>query len=175
MANLSDVHGIIEFDFSRVRKVSKKDIIQFVKTYAKAVSANTDYWTEITIDDGNEIPKVKEKGQTLCVGFNFNAVGRWTYNNNLDWLTESTSEHYKKLRKLLRKYKGLLISIDWKEYETGCMFISTGDYTLEVKSNKLERYYHSEEYDLTKELYTYYEFGDENDWNEMMGMEDDDF
>ena len=70
--------------------------------------------------------------------------------------------------------EGIVIYIDYNEYETGCMFVASGEFTVEVKDNKvLVEQCSLEEDELNKETFVSWGFGSANEYDEMFGDDEE--
>ena len=64
---------------------------------------------------------------------------------------------------------GLIIEVEYTDYETGMMVVGNGSATIKVKGVEVSVCEDFEGEELTKESYIDYNIGDENDWAELMG------
>lgn len=161
MANISDVQGTYTFNFKNVKSKTDEEKISWIKELAELMG-NVGYNT--SFEDAKRLtPSSIEDNE---VTLSFSASGRWTYRNNIAWFEDGWEE----LTDLVEQMEGVVIYIDYNEYETGCMFVASGEFTVEVKDNKvLVEQCSLEEDELNKETFVSWGFGSANEYDEMFG------
>ena len=100
------------------------------------------------------------------ITLNFTADGHYAYKNNINDLADSDMP----IGRLLKEMKGLVITIDYLDYEIGYGFIDVGKAFINVE-NTTTIVFDVVNYDLTKENFIDLAVGDEDDWQEL-GFED---
>ena len=165
MANISDVQGTYTFNFKNVKGKTDEEKISWIKELAELMG-NVGYNT--SFEDAKRLtPSSIEDDE---VTLSFSASGRWAYRNNIAWFEDGWEE----LTYLVEKMEGMVIYIDYNEYETGCMFVASGEFTVEVKDNKiLVEQCSLEEDKLNKETFVSWGFGSANEYDEMFGDDEE--
>lgn len=167
MANISDVQGTYTFNFKNVKSKTDEEKISWIKELAELMG-NVDYNT--SFEDAKRLtPSSIEDNE---VTLSFSASGRWAYRNNIAWFEDGWEE----LTYLVEEMEGIVIYIDYNEYETGCMFVASGEFTVEVKDNKvLVEQCSLEEDELNKETFVSWGFGSANEYDEMFGENEEEW
>jgi len=165
MANISDVQGTYTFNFKNVKSKTDEEKISWIKELAELMG-NVGYNT--SFEDAKRLtPSSIEDNE---VTLSFSASGRWAYRNNIAWFEDGWEE----LTYLVEEMEGIVIYIDYNEYETGCMFVASGEFTVEVKDNKvLVEQCSLEEDELNKETFVSWGFGSANEYDEMFGDDEE--
>ena len=165
MANISDVQGTYTFNFKNVKSKTDEEKISWIKELAELMG-NVGYNTSFE-DAKRPTPSSIEDNE---VTLSFSASGRWAYRNNIAWFEDGWEE----LTYLVEEMEGIVIYIDYNEYETGCMFVASGEFTVEVKDNKvLVEQCSLEEDELNKETFVSWGFGSANEYDEMFGDDEE--
>lgn len=167
MANISDVQGTYTFNFKNVKNKTDEEKISWIKELAELMG-NVGYNT--SFEDAKRLtPSSIEDNE---VTLSFSASGRWAYRNNIAWFEDGWEE----LTYLVEEMEGIVIYIDYNEYETGCMFVASGEFTVEVKDNKvLVEQCSLEEDELNKETFVSWGFGSANEYDEMFGENEEEW
>jgi hypothetical protein len=163
MANISTAHGNYTFNFANV-KASNEEKVAWIKELAKLTS---EAYYETYFYDAESLTAISVEGDEITLPFV--GSGRWTYTNNIQWFEAGWEE----LKELVLKMDGIKIDIEYKEYETGCMFVSEGSYTVEVKDGEvsiIECSYESD--DLNEETFVDWGFGSIEEYQEMFSCDD---
>ena len=158
MANISTAHGSYNFNFANV-KASNEEKVAWIKEFAKLTG---EAYYETYFYDAESLTATSVDGDETTLPFV--GSGRWTYQNNIQWFEAGWEE----LKELVLKMDGIKIDIEYKEYETGCMFVSEGSYTVEVKNGEVSIIECSYESDgLNEETFVDWGFGSIDEYKEM--------
>ena len=164
MANISSANGSYTFNFANV-KANSEERVTWLKEFAKLTSKA---YYETYFYDAESLTAISVEGGEITLPFV--GSGRWTYKNNIQWFETGWEE----LKELVLKMDGIKIDIDYKEYETGCMFISKGSFTVEVKDGKVSITECSlESDDLNEETFVDWDFGSIDEYQEMFNCNND--
>ena len=147
MANVSTAKGSYTFNFSNVENVTPRKVTTWIRKFMLALELQ-EYAT---------ICEIKAP-----ISLNFTADGHYAYKNNINSLSDIDTP----AGRLLKEMKGLVITIDYLDYEIGYGFIDAGKAFINVE-NTTTIVFNVVRYDLTKENFIDLAVGDEDDWKEL--------
>lgn len=163
MANVSTAKGSYTFNFSNVENATPRKVTTWIRKFMLALELQ-----EYATICENSLPNRAFTGAEIKspISLNFTADGHYAYKNNINWLSDSDTP----VGRLLKEMKGIVITIDYLDYEMGYGFIDAGKVFINVE-NTTTIVFNVVRYDLTKENFIELAVGDEDDWQEF-GFED---
>lgn len=164
MANVSFAQGNYTFNFPK-NKTPEQCAEWLMKLADKLDGENVYYATRLSLfNKEGLIDDISSNNNSICI--NFDGDGRWCYSKNIEWFKSD-----KDLSALLLEMDGIEIIIDYTDYEFGNMFIGAGRALVSCDVDTVKVVEHFESEDLTLESFLDYEVGDEEMWNEIMGID----
>lgn len=163
MSNVSTAKGTYTFNFSNVENIKPAQVTTWIREFMIAL----EFQTYSTVFE-NSLPNRAFTGAEIKepISLSFTADGCYAYKNNINELYYNDT----RISCLLQKMKGLVITVDYLDYEIGYGFIDAGKIFINVY-NTIDIVFNVVHYDLTKENFISLALGDENDWREL-GLED---
>lgn len=159
MANVSTAKGSYTFNFSNVENVTPREVTTWIRKFMLALELQ-----EYATICENSLPNRAFTNAEIKapISLNFTADGHYAYKNNINWLSDIDTP----AGRLLKEMKGLVITIDYLDYEIGYGFIDAGKAFINVE-NTTTIVFNVVRYDLTKENFIDLAVGDEDDWKEL--------
>ena len=163
MANVSFANGTYAFKFPK-NKTAEQCADWLIKLNNVLDGDDIFYATRLSLFDKERlINDISSDDNYICI--NFDGDGRWCYSKNIEWFKSD-----KDLSSLLLEMDGIEIIIDYTDYEFGNMFIGAGRALVSCDVDTVKVVEHFESEKLTLESFLDYEAGDEEMWNEIMGI-----
>ena len=165
MANVSFANGSYTFNFPK-NKTAEQCAEWLIKLNNTLDGEDIFYATRLSLPANKEnlINDISSSdNNSICI--RFDGDGRWCYSRNIEWFRTD-----KDLSALLLEMDGIEIIIDYTDYEFGNMFIGAGRALVSCDVDTVKVVEHFESEDLTLESFLDYEVGDEEMWNEIMGI-----
>ena len=165
MANVSFANGTYTFKFPK-NKTAEQCAEWLIKLNNTLDGEDIFYATRISLPANKEnlINDISSSdNNSICI--RFDGDGRWCYSRNIEWFRTD-----KDLSSLLLEMDGIEIIIDYTDYEFGNMFIGAGRALVSCDVDTVKVVEHFESEKLTLESFLDYEAGDEEMWNEIMGI-----
>ena len=166
MANVSFANGTYTFNFPK-NKTPEQCAEWLIKLNNALDGDDVFYATRLSLFDKERlIDDISSDNNSICI--NFDGDGRWNYSRNIEWF-----ETDEKLSSLLGEMDGIEITIDYTDYEFGSMFIGAGRALVSYHADTVKVVDAFDSEDLTLDSFLSYGAGDEEMWNEMMGIDDE--
>ena len=165
MANVSFANGTYTFKFPK-NKTAEQCAEWLIRLNNTLDGEDIFYATRLSLPANKEnlINDISSSdNNSICI--RFDGDGRWCYSRNIEWFRTD-----KDLSSLLLEMDGIEIIIDYTDYEFGNMFIGAGRALVSCDVDTVKVVEHFESEKLTLESFLDYEAGDEEMWNEIMGI-----
>ena len=165
MANVSFANGSYTFNFPK-KKTAEQCAEWLIKLNNALDGEDIFYATRLSLPNKEKLIKDISSSENNSICINFDGDGRWCYSKNIEWFKTD-----KDLSALLFEMDGIEIIIDYTDYEFGNMFIGAGRALVSCDVDTVKVVEHFESEDLTLESFLDYEVGNEEMWNEIMGID----